>query len=222
MAAFKRNQVEDAITQTFGASGMRTDELRLRLKRLLAADRRLGRPPKARDPAKGRYAFFSRPPPGKGTEVEFTGYEAFALAAGLMVLEHGLPQTAVVKVMRGVRAELEAAHQQTLNKDAAVLFDPQAVAAEARPGMLATDNIAPVFLVFLRLTGSAVGKQDTVAAVCQGRVALAAFMKQHAVPGSGATIFELVRVMHTLAAALAQTRAVQRGRAAKNVGKRRQ
>ena len=36
----------------------------------------------------------------------FSGYEAFAQLAAIILLEHGLPQAAVVRVMRQVRGRL--------------------------------------------------------------------------------------------------------------------
>ncbi len=146
----------------------------------------------------------------------FSGYEAFALLAAVMLLEHGLPQAAVVRVMRQVRKQLEAAHAQSLRKDSGTLFDQQAILAQAKPGMIATDNTDPVFLVFVRLTDSSVDNQKagTAVAVCRDRFELGAFIKRHSGPGTGATLFEFVRLMHTLAANLSQTRAIKRGRGA--------
>ena len=42
MQKYKRNQVQDAIFRTMGAERARADEIRFRLKRLLATDRSLG------------------------------------------------------------------------------------------------------------------------------------------------------------------------------------
>jgi hypothetical protein len=210
---YKRNQVEEAIVRTLGARDARVNELKLRLKRLLVTDRRLDRDAESDESSKS-HAFFSEGPPGSGVEIMFSGYEAFALLAALMVLEHGIPQAGVVRVMRRVRRKLEAAHAQTLKKDPGPLFDQQAILAQAKPGMIATDNTDPVFLVFIRLPGSEVGTEPggSAVAVCQGRDQLAAFVKKHSILGMSATFFEFVRMMHMLAANLAQTRPVKRGR----------
>jgi hypothetical protein len=37
----------------------------------------------------------------------FSGYEAFALTAALIVLEHGIPQAKVVSILREVRGDLD-------------------------------------------------------------------------------------------------------------------
>jgi hypothetical protein len=216
MRHYKRNQVEEAIFRTLGARDARLDELKLRLKRLLVTDRRLGCDANSDEDGKHHYAFYSQEPPGSGIEVKFSAYEAFALLAAVLLLEHGLPQAGVVRVMRQVRRRLEAAHAQSLKKDPTVLFDQQAILAQARPGMIATNNTDPVFLVFARLTDSSVGDRTggAAVAVCRGQHELGAFIKKHSVPGTVATFFEFVDLMYTLAANLLQTRAVKRGRGA--------
>jgi hypothetical protein len=135
-----------------------------------------------------------------------------------MLLEHGLPQASVVRVMRQVRRQLEAAHADCLKQDPETLFDQTALAARAKPGVISADNTAPIFLVFVRLTDSSVAREKggPAVAACHGDEELFAFIRKHCIPGAGtgATFFEFVRLMHALAANLSQTRAVKRGRAA--------
>ena len=216
MQQYKRNQVEEAIFRTLGARDARVDELKFRLKRLLVTDRRLARDANSDEEGDRPYAFYSQEPPGSGVEVMFSGYEAFALLAAIMLLEHGLPQASVVRVMRQVRRPFETAHAQSLKKDPSALFDQQAILAQARPGMIVTDNTDPVFLAFVRLTDSSVGdrKGGAPVAVCRGGDELGAFIRKHSVPGIGATFFEFVGLMHTLAGNLSQTRPAKRGRGA--------
>jgi hypothetical protein len=185
MASFKRNQIEEAIFRTLGAQGERVDELRFRLKRLLVTDRHSSCDAHSEEEGDRQYAFFSQEPPGSGTEVKFSGYEAFALLAATMLLEHGLPQAAVVRVMRQVRAGLAIAHAQTLKKDPATLFDQQAIRSQAKPGMIAVDNTAPVFLAFVRPTNSSVGdpRGGGAVEVCRGHEGLGIFLKKHSKPG---------------------------------------
>lgn len=211
---FKRNQVEQAICQTFRAEGRRAGELRLRVKRLLVTDRRLTRG-KGEGKSAGRgYAFYNQEAPGSGTEVMFSGYEGFALLAGLMMLEHGMPQANVVRVLRQVRSDLERAHRETLQKDPQVLFDQEAVRRMAKPGMIATDNTAPVFMAFVKTTGSAVNvdKVTELITVCGGHDELNAFVGKHAVPGLGVTFFEFTGLIQRLATNLSKTRPIKRGR----------
>jgi hypothetical protein len=216
MKVYKRNQVEEAILRTLGARDERVKEVRFRLKRLLAADRRMGADPRSGRAAAGRYAFFDQEPPGSGNEVMFSGYDAFALLAAIILLEHGLPQLTVVRVLRELRAPLGAAHAAILKRDPATLFDEAAILAQAKPGMIAVDNTDPVFLVFVRLTASSVSRSDagTAMAVCRGTEELMAFIKKHSTPGTGATYFELASVMYTMAANLVQTKPIKRGRGA--------
>ena len=77
MAKHKSNQVREAIFRTLGAEGERAQEITFRLRRLYAADRRLGRRPRSRDEAEHHYAFFSDAPPGTGADILFNDYEAF-------------------------------------------------------------------------------------------------------------------------------------------------
>jgi hypothetical protein len=214
MVRYKRNQVQEAILRTLGAKEARTTELKLRLHRLLVIDRRLGRSKRERDGGGSRYAFYSQEPPGSGVEVMFSGYEAFALLVAIMLLEHGIPQATVVSILRQVRGDLETAHAQRLKMDRNALFDPQTVQAMAKPGMIRTDNSAPVFLAFVRLSGSEVdGKVHEAITVCRGHAELVAFIAKYSVPGEGTTFFELVSLMWKLADNLAQTRPIKRGRA---------
>jgi hypothetical protein len=141
----------------------------------------------------------------------FTGYEAFALLAALIVLEHGLPQAKVVSILREIRPDFEVAHRDTLQKDPKELFDQHSVRAVARPGMFAVDNIAPVFLAFVKLDIGK-GRMRAFIAVCRGLDGLGEFLRDHSIPGSGATHFEFARLIHTLADNLSQARPIKRGR----------
>jgi hypothetical protein len=214
---YKRNQVEDSIFRTFSAQEERRNELKFRIKRLLVTDRRLRRNVKSAKTEDQHYAFFGQEPPGSGHEVMFTGYQALALLAAVILLEHGLPQSSVVKVMRRVRRQLEAAHEDIMRKDPRTLFDQEAVSAQGSPGLIVTNNTAPVFLVFVRLTASSVDEQigKGAVAICRGLDQLQAFIQRHSVPGTGATFFEFASLMHELAAHLSQTFPVKRGRAAR-------
>jgi hypothetical protein len=206
---YKRNQVADAICRIFEADGERARELKLRLKRLLVTDRRLVR----RKATERRFAFFSQEAPGSGTEVMFSDYEAFALLAGLRLLEHGIPQATVVGVLRQLRPDFDNAYRDTLKKDPKSLFDPKAVKAMARPGMIATDNTAPVFLVVAKLPDSTAERVSAAMTVCRGHDEATIFIRKHTVAGPGATIFEFAGLMHRLAKALSETRPIRRGRA---------
>ena len=81
---YKRNQVEEAIFRTFGAGEERRNELKFRIKRLLVTDRRLGRNANSTEEEDLHHAFFAQEPPGSGTEIMFSSYEAFALLAAII------------------------------------------------------------------------------------------------------------------------------------------
>jgi hypothetical protein len=204
---FKRNQVEGAILRTLGVKDDgRGRDVKLKIKRLLVTDRRLGR---AR--ADRGYAFYTQKPKGSGVEVMFSGYEAFAIMAALIVLEYGIPQAKVVSILQDVRSDLEVAHRETLRKDRKELFDPQGVQAMARRAMIPVDNTAPVFLAFVKLDARR-GRVHAFISVCRGLHALSSFFNEHSVPGSGATRFEFVRLICDLATNLSQTSPISRGR----------
>jgi hypothetical protein len=148
---YKRNQVEEAVVRTLGAEGARVSDLKLKMKRLLVTDRRLGRGKRSDHKAAHRYAFYSQRPQGSGVEVMFSGYEAFALLAALIILGHGIPQAKVVSILQEIRSDFEAAHREILQKDPNELFDPQSVRAMARLGLISVDSTAPVFLAFVKL-----------------------------------------------------------------------
>jgi len=211
MSQFKFNQAQEAILQTLASAKDGAAETKLRIKRLLMTDRRPGRQQK-QDPAARRLAFHTRPPSGSGVEVLYSLYEVFALLVGLNLLAHGMPQATVVGAMRQLRGDLQAAHDEIMNKDAKLLFDQETVRRRARPGMLAVDNTAPVFvaMVNVRLRDKK-AKVHASVAVCRGHERLAEFLKEYAPPGSFATISEWTTIAHKLAANLAHTRPSKRG-----------
>src|SRR6516164_2686264 len=127
MRYYKRDQLEEAIIRTLGAKEAPGHDLKLRIKRLLLTDRRLGRG--KRSDQRPHYAFFGGKPQGSGTDVTFTGFEVFAVLAALLLLRHGIPQAKVVSILRDVRPDLEAAHREILGKKLEVLFDQQEIQA---------------------------------------------------------------------------------------------
>ncbi len=207
----KRNQLEEAIIRTLGASDAQARDLKLRIKRLLLTDRRLGGGKRSDQLNTGRYAFYSGKPQGSGNEVMFTAFEVFAVLAALLLLRHGIPQAKVVRILRDVRPDLEAAHHDILNKDPEELFDEDSIRAMGSVGAIAVDSTAPIFLAFVELDIGR-GRVRASIAVCRGLDELGKFFKQHSVVGSGTTFFQFTRLMHTLASNLAKTRPVKRGR----------
>lgn len=147
MSTYKRNQVEDAIALAMGnPSRKAVSEMRTRVKRLLDTDRKLRRSARSSDPERSNYAFYSTDLPGKGFEISFSEYEAFALLTALRMLNHNWPQGFAVSTLRGVRPELEARHRCILRLDPSVLFS---VVQDTSPGSVPQTNNQPEFLLIV-------------------------------------------------------------------------
>jgi hypothetical protein len=213
MPEYKRNQVEEAISRAFGEqSGKPSSELRTRLKRLLDMDRDLGRNPRSADPERANYAFYTGDSPGRGVEVWFSDYEAFALMTGLRLLGHRWPQSFVVGMLRFLRPELEREHARILKQDPTALFDQQEIVKNAKPGDLYVDNTDPVFLTVVSGEGDPkeAPKVLVAGAVCHGMERMSAFAKHHR--ARSYTLTELVTPAHRLLSELAKVEPRRRGR----------
>jgi hypothetical protein len=214
MIDYKRNQVEEAISQVLGErTNEPSQDLRTRLKRLLETDRAMGRNIRSSDPKIAQFAFYSENAPGKGVEVFFSPYEAFALMTALRLLQHGWPQSFPVSVLRAVRPELEREHARILKQNPEALFDEKAIRKMAVPGALYVDNADPVFLTVAsgqRLPSTS-GDDLPLFAVCRGQDVVSRFISQKR--AQSWTMHELVTPAHALATQLATTEPRKRGRA---------
>lgn len=211
MQGFKRNQIEEAISRVFNPKAVEPSaELRTRVKRLLEADRALGQKVRSKDPAENTYAFYSRPPPGSGVEVWFSGYEAFALAIGLRLMQHGWPQSFAVSVMRRVRPVLEIEHARTLKQDRETLFDQDAIRRNAQSGDFAFDNTDPVLLIIISVTPETENDEFPGCRVFRGTQKAAPFVYEQR--GRAWTMFELATAAHLLSDQLLKTVPRSRGR----------
>ncbi len=210
---FKRNQVEEAIGRLFEpGSAEPSSELRTRLKRLLDVDRGLGRNKRSADPALANYAFYSEEGPGRGVEMWFSGYEAFALSTALRLMLHGWPQGFAVAVLRDRRPELEKEYDRILRQDPAILFDEEQIRRNARAGDPGVDNTDPVFLLILS-QGAQDRSGSVKTAICRGHDKCMEFVRSHL--GQAWTTFELVNSAHALFGELARTKPSKRGRGSK-------
>ena len=140
---FKRSQIEDAAYEL--APGEGRTELSMRLKRLLAGDRLLGRSSTAKDPIKSEFAFFSGKGPGTGADVDFDEFDAFNLFIGLTLVRQGFPQLTVIQTLRRVKAELKRAHRRALAKSFDSLQDLSS-SPPPKPGEIARNSSDPVYL----------------------------------------------------------------------------
>lgn len=213
MTQYKRNQIEEAISRVFEERSPKpSSELRTRLKRLLEMDRSLGRNARSANPEMANYAFYSSDSPGKGVEVWFSVYEAFALLTALKLLDHGWPQSLPVSVMRRVRPQLERQHARILKQDPAALFDEEQIRQNARASDLYVGNTDPVFLAIV--TGKARAERDSAGVpncgVCRGMEEVATFLRQQV--ARSWTLLELVGPAHSFSGHLKNSLPHKRGR----------
>jgi hypothetical protein len=213
MNPYKRNQVEEAISRINGErSAQPSQSLRTQLKRLLDTDRAATEEARATGSKIVNHAFFTGESPGKGKEVFFSAYEAFALDTGVRLLHHAWPQGFVVRALRHVRADFEKHHARILRQNPAVLFDAEAIKANAHPGDLGVNNTDPVFLTIATGKASfADGVDDmTHLKVCRGMEEVSKFLKQN--QAHSWSLFELVGRAHQLRRELSHVLPRSRGR----------
>jgi len=213
---YKRNQVELAIAHLLEPNLPNpSSALRTRVKRLLDTDRTLERNPRSNDPVKAYYAFFRDDAPGSGFEVWFSGYEAFALALGLQLMQHNWPQRFAVSILRQVRPAMETEHDRILHIDQKILFDPEAIKRTRLPGSPAFDTTRPSFLVIASHHGlGATQEAEPYACSVQSDLGSASHWVRDTTKGKGggSSMFELTVLAHDLTQALKQTTPENRGR----------
>jgi hypothetical protein len=210
MKSLKRNQIEEAISVMMGQGLPPSPELKTKLKRLLDADRDVDRKPRSRDPEFSNYAFYSGKSPGRGGEVQFSGYEAFAVFLALSLMEHGLTQARAVLILRRVRRALERKHKIILGWDPRELFDQEKIRAAAQPGSLGVNSTRPVFLAIENR--SRLAAQNSEAPTNVAVLEPHEFGKLKRPIGSSLTLIELTYTAHRLRDVLAETSPSKRGR----------
>ena len=211
--SYRRSQLQKAIARIWEPdSEAPSVKLRTRIKRLLELDRKLGRDLRSQDVEERNFAFFSAESPGRGADVSFSEYEAFAVLTGLRIMEHGWPQSLAVSVMRRVRPELAREHQRILSQNPDQLFQREVIRQSARAGDLAVDNTDPVFLTVIS-GARAPDKEGTmpVCAVCRGLKAVNQF--RHQIGASSFTVWEMATIAQRLSEQLRKTESRRRGRA---------
>lgn len=208
MRAYKRNQVEEAISITLGQGRTPSTALKTQLKRLLDTDRHLGRNPQSKDPATGHFAFFSDDAPGSGSEIWFSSYEVFALLLALKFMEHGSTQARAIAILRRARRALEPKHKTILRWDREELFDEKKIRALAQPGSLVVWSTRPVFLITASPRGPMTHESNLEVAVAEGDQLRSASERV----GYPISITELSCLAHELDQALARTNPSKRGK----------
>lgn len=206
METYKRNQVEDAIAAFLAEDERDLPTLATLIKRLIDTDRKLGLQPRSEDPADRIYAFFSGNTPGKGTEVKFSEYEAFAVCLGVMLWHHRWTQEFVVKVLRRSRKELERRHPQILKGP-----EPMLVMQGVQAGDLVTNNVA-IYLTLVSGQNIAHRVEEQIPVkVCSGMVEALKFKDKH--KALSWSLVELVVPAKSMSRHLARTTPSKRGRA---------
>jgi hypothetical protein len=210
---YKRNQIEEAISRVFGEkSANPSSGLRTRVKRLLDLDRSLPRSSKSKRPELANYAFYSGDSPGKGAEVLFSSYEAFAIMIGLQMLNHNWPQMFAVETLRRHRHELEGRHKEVLSRDANKLFDERKLRASAQAGSPAVRSTSPMFFLIWsddRYSRDS-GPVAPSAKIFNDEAAALKFTREKV--GRSTTWLELTDLAHALSSELSKTLPRKRGR----------
>jgi hypothetical protein len=210
MGGFKRNQVEEAVARMFDPNaGKPSPELRMKIKRLLQADRDLGRRKGHSNPERANYAFYSSEPPGTGSDIGFSDYDAFALLTGLRILDHGWPQGTVVSDLRKARPRLEKEHTGILQREL-VPVDLAVAAKTARPGEMAVYHTDPVYLCIISGPAEPGRSRSRSVEICRGEPELMKVMLREL--GQSSSVFELAATAHRLRDLLSRTTPRRRGR----------
>ena len=116
---YRRGQVEWALWRWFAdvqGEDLPPKPFLTRIKRLLEIDRSDSVPRGAEAVPVVRFTFIDQVPANKGTDVEFSAFNAFCLAFALDMLDAGFNQSEVVFVLRYIRNELEQEYERALNR----------------------------------------------------------------------------------------------------------
>ncbi|GFO82595.1 MAG: hypothetical protein A49_22220 [Methyloceanibacter sp.] len=194
---------------TLGEGHTPSEALKTAVKRLLDTDRQLKRKTRLSDSQQANYAFFSGDAPGRGVEILFSAYEAFAMRLGVELL-HRWTQGTVVKILRQVRRDLEPKFSEMLSWNPQELFDWDKILENAKPGDLAVSSTRPVYFQVVSNMGRPLeAKTNDVPEVAVVDARTPHFPRE---PGRSITVMELTRLAHDFQTALAQTTPSKRGR----------
>jgi hypothetical protein len=217
MQGYKRNQVEEAIVAALEQAEVdAASDLRIRLKRLLETDRGFGGEAGANKTARG-YAFYSGEQPGRGLEIWFSPYEAFALMTGALLMQHRWSQGTAVRIMRQARPTLEPEHRRILARDPKELFNEVELIRRAKPGTPAFSVPDPVFLAVITERSARTDPDGAphVVSVCRGEEKLMQLWRERTKPGMSITVLEVAAPAWLLTHHLSHTEPRSRGRASR-------
>jgi hypothetical protein len=205
----KRHQIEEAIAAVLEPGSKRlSSEMRTRIKRLLDTDRARGRRRHSSDPEEAHYAFYTADMPGRGYDIDFSEFEAFAILTGLRLMTLGWPQGIVVALLRHIRPRIEQQYARISRQTSPVNFDQHRIRRQAKEGDLAVGTIDPVFLVIFSQEDR---RGSRSVEICRGQREVFELFNRCG-PGYAFTLLELTQYVDALSSALAQTKPRLRGR----------
>ncbi|MGB0748548.1 MAG: hypothetical protein ACPGO3_07365 [Magnetospiraceae bacterium] len=134
MESFKRRHMEQAVWRHFdriGNGGNKSPARFLtRIKRLLEVDRDLGCSAGIPGVPDG-FAFFNEGGRGRGADIAFSAFNVFCIAVAVDLLDAGLKQLEVVKLIRHMRRDLESHYGMILKSPPG----PSFVLIDDEPGL---------------------------------------------------------------------------------------
>lgn len=192
------------------SEGEKRTTIKTRMRRLLVADRGLGKTRKS-SLNRGAYAFYSQQPLGTGYDNHFSDVNALALLTGYLLLRHGFPQLRAVELIRLIQPKLNA-----------ILTDPEWKGPRGsssneplKSGQIAWSHPNFGFLVLARphVTVATNRRRSELPAVelCHNEKALWSFMHARQ-PGEAVTILQLGSVARSFFEILEKTIPRTRGR----------
>ena len=202
---YKSNQVVQGISVVTGETASDNQ-----VRRLLDFDRELDTNPRAKDPEKANYAFFTRRPLGSGADVLFSEYEAFSLLTAWRLHEHGFTQGSAVSIMRRARPMLEPAHRAILQRDPNEASPPET----PKEGSIAVGVSEPIFLVVGSKKGRPYQQESDSTRMVRVLNHADAMKEMRREAGPSWSLFELVCGAQALHRALLKTTPSRRGRSA--------
>ena len=238
---YQRSQIEQAIASVEGlnsADGTIPAALRSNIKRLLDIDRK----PRAKKLTSRpeRLAFYDEDEaagqktegPGKGAEIAYRPYHAFALLIGTRLIGSGMPQSRIVVLLRELRDELERKFEDLAatpitdfpddrpsnNQKKRSPATPEERADLARNGYLIFEPENMTFLVAragpsaeaIQVPGQ--DRRDFVTGNVCDFEALKDRLRFFSHEGQGVTVIELTNAIHKLMTRLPLTQIRKRGR----------
>ena len=201
---FKRNQVEEALSKLREPKARRPSlRLRTQLKRFLEIDRARGRSARSAVAGSFRYAFFSTDPPGRGVEVYFSDYEAFALLLAFKMTQLGWTQKLAVSILRRARPALEKQYAHILK-----------LCRDNRIGTLDFATTSPLLVVMTaNESNTSNGMKAFACTVCEGYQKAMQWVFDNSERTYGFSMFELAANAQNLSTELARTIPRRRGQA---------